>query len=304
MDRWTEIRLFVEVAELGSLRKAAEAVGLSTASATRALRSLEARLGVQLVKRNTRHTSLTDVGEEYYRRSRALLAEWREADAAASAAVLDPSGLLRVSASLSFCVLHLAPLAPAFTRRYPRLQLEILSANHHQDVIESGIDVAVRTREYEADSSITIRRLAETRRILAASPTYLQARGVPGKPEDLSQHDLLLYQYVKNPDELSFSREGRATVIPAKGLLWSNDGQVLRQAALAGLGIVVQPKYTLFDDIAVGRLVPVLDAWDLPRLTINLAFQTRLHMPAKVRALIDFLVEHFEAMDYERKWIS
>lgn len=304
MDRWTEVSLFVEIAELGSLRKAAEALELSTASATRALRTLEARLGVQLVKRNTRQARLTDIGEEFYRRSKALLAEWRETEAAAGAAVLDPSGLLRVSASQSFCILHLAPLAPAFARRYPRLRLEILSANRYQDLIESGVDVAVRTREYEVDSSITIRRLAKTRRILAASPGYLQSRGIPGTPQDLAQHDLLLYQYVNNPTELSFIRKDRKMVIPVQGLLWSNDGQVLRHAALAGLGIVVQPKYVLFDDIAAGRLVPVLDDWDLPQLTINLAFQTRLHLPAKVRVLIDFLLEHFEAMDYERKWTA
>jgi len=305
VDRWTEVRLFVEVAELGSLRKAAEALELSTASATRALRGLEARLGVQLVKRSTRQTHLTDIGEEFYRRSKALLAEWREAEAAAGAAVLDPSGLLRVSGSQSFCILHLAPLAAAFARRYPRLRLEILSINRYQDVIDSGVDVAVRTREYEADSSITIRRLAETRRILAASPDYLRSRGMPSTPQDLAQHDLLLYQYVNNPSELSFSsKEQGKAVIPVQGLLMSNDGQVLRHGALAGLGIVVQPKYVLFDDIAAGRLVPVLDDWDLPRLTINLAFQTRLHLPAKVRALIDFLVEHFDTMDYERKWTT
>ncbi|WP_122223571.1 LysR family transcriptional regulator [Pseudomonas syringae group genomosp. 3] len=302
MDRWTEASLLVEIAEQGTMRKAAEALNISAASATRSLRNLEARLGAQLVKRNTRETQLTSTGEELYRRCKLLLAEWREAEAAAGAAALDPSGLLRVSASQSFCILHLAPLAPTFTRLFPRLRLEIISSNRYENVIDSGVDIAVRTRAYEIDSDITIRRLAETSRILAASPSYIAARGKPCLPQDLAQHDLLLYEHAENPSKLLLTRDGQRTTIPVQGLLLSNDGQVLRHAALAGLGVVIQPKYVLLDDIAAGYLVPVLEDWELPRLTINLAFQTRLHLPAKVRVFIDFLANHFHVMDYERKW--
>ncbi|MDP3083335.1 MAG: LysR family transcriptional regulator [Rubrivivax sp.] len=304
MDRWTEIELFVQVAEQGSLSRAAEALGLSNAAASRHLAALEQRLAARLVQRNTRRLFLTEVGEAYLRRCKPLLAEMREADAAVNAAVVQPTGVLRVTGSLSFCMIHIAPLLPEFSARYPQLRVEIVVANRYQDLIENGIDVAIRTREVEADSNITVRRLAETRRILAASPQYLQRQGTPQSLEELQAHKLLVYTYANHPDQLRFTRQGQTQVLRVKGLLEANDGQVLRAAALGHLGILVQPRYIVHDDIVAGRLVPVLADWDLPRLTINLAYQSRQHLPAKVRCFIDFIVEHFRKMDYERKWTS
>ena len=169
MDRWTEIALFVQVAELGSLTKAAEALDLSNAAASRHLAALEERLAARLVQRNTRRLSLTEVGEAFYRRCKPLLAELHEAEAEVGATVLKPTGLLRITGTLSFCMIHVAPRLPEFTERYPDLRVEIVAANRYYDLLDSGIDVAIRTREFEADSNITVRRLAETRRILAAS---------------------------------------------------------------------------------------------------------------------------------------
>lgn len=304
MDRWTEIELFVQTAEQGSLSRAAEAVGLSNAAASRHLASLEARLGVRLVQRNTRRLSLTEAGESYYHRCKTILADLRDADSAVNAQALDPMGTLRITASLSFCMHHIAPLLRAYTERYPKVAVQVVAANRYYDLIDNNIDVAIRTREYENDSNITIRSLAETRRILAASPGYLDRRGTPRSIDELAAHDLLIYTYSHNPDELAFRHGSERRVIKVKGLLEANDGQVLRAAALDGLGILVQPKYILYEDIVAGRLVPVLDEWDLPRLRINIAFQSRRHMSAKVRTFIDFLVEHFERMDYQRKWTS
>jgi len=302
MDRWTEIELFVNVAEMGSLTRAAEAMQLSNAAASRHLAALEERLAARLVQRNTRRLFLTEVGEAFYRRCKPLLAELHEAESAVNEAALKPTGLLRISGSLSFCMIHVAPLLPEFTARFPELRVEIVAANRYQDLIENGIDVAIRTREVENDSNITVRRLAETRRLLAASPQYLQRHGTPATPDELARHKLLIYTYAYRPDQLRFRRDGQVTTLAVKGLLESNDGQVLRAAALAHLGILVQPRYIIHDDIVAGRLVPVLDAWDLPRLTINLAYQSRQHLPAKVRCFIDFLCEHFLRMDYDRKW--
>jgi DNA-binding transcriptional LysR family regulator len=302
MDRWTEIELFVQVAELGSLSRAAEALQLSNAAASRHLSSLEERLTARLVQRNTRRLSLTDVGEAYYRRCKPLLAELHEAEAEVNATALRPRGLLRITGSLSFCMMHIAPRLPEFTRRYPELRVEIVAANRYYDLLDSGIDVAIRTREFEADSNITVRRLGETRRILAASPQYLQRHGAPREPAELAQHKLLIYTNAHHPDQLRFTRGDQTLVLPVQGLLQANDGQVLRAAALAHLGILVQPRYILHDDIVAGRLVPLLDDWDLPRLTINLAYPSRHHLPAKVRCFIDFLVEVFRDNDYERKW--
>jgi DNA-binding transcriptional LysR family regulator len=298
------MELFVQVAECGSLSRAAETLSLSNAAASRHLAALEARLEARLVQRNTRRMSLTEVGEAFYRRCKSLLSEVHEAEAAVSEAVVQPSGLLRVTGSLSFCMMHVAPLLPAFHERHPQLRVEIVAMNRYYDIIENGIDVAIRMREVEADSNITVRRLAQTRRLLAASPQYLQRHGTPRTLDELAAHRLLTYTHANQPDLLRFTKGDEAVSVPIQGLLAANDGQVLRAAALAHLGILVQPRYILHDDIVAGRLVPVLDDWDLPRLTINLAYQSRQHLPAKVRCFIDFLVQHFEQMAYERKWTA
>ncbi|WP_042878589.1 LysR family transcriptional regulator [Cupriavidus necator] len=304
MDRWTEIELFVQTAELGSITKAAESLEISNAAASRYLSSLEQRLSARLVERNTRRLFLTQVGEEFFKRCKGVLAEMKEAEADVSATVLEPSGTLTITASVSFAMKHLAPLMPEFTALYPKLNVNILTANRYYDIMDSGIDLAIRTREFEPDSNLTVRRLAETRRILAASPRYLDRKGTPRSVEDLVNHEMMIYAYANRPNELAFTRgdEQRVVTVPSK--MESNEGQVLRAAALEGMGILVQPKYIIYDDIVAGRLIPVLDDWDLPRLTVNIAFQTRNHLPARVRLFIEFLVSHFQRMDYERKWTS
>jgi DNA-binding transcriptional LysR family regulator len=302
VDRWSEMALFVQVAETGSLSRAAEALGLSNAAASRHLSALEERLGARLVERNTRRLYLTEPGQEFLRRSRSILADLAEAESAVNASTLNPTGTLRVTASLSFSVQHIAPLLPEYTRRYPNVAVHVETANRYLDLIDNNIDVAIRTRESEPDSNITVRRLAETRRVLAASPGYLARMGRPETLADLARHHLLIYTYANNPHELRFTRDGETATLAVKGLLESNDGQVLRAAALGGLGILVQPTYILYEDIVAGRLVPVLDDWDLPRLTVNVAYPSRKHLSAKVRTFIDFLAEHFARMDYEGKW--
>jgi DNA-binding transcriptional LysR family regulator len=302
MDRWTELELFVQVAETGSLSRAAELLQLSNASASRHLAALENHLGARLVERNTRRLYLTDTGQEFHQRARAILADLRDAESTVNAAALNPTGVLRVTASLSFSMHHIAPLLREYTEKYPNVTVHVEAANRYMDIIDNNIDVAIRNREYEPDSNITIRRLAETRRILAASPGYLSRHGFPRELDDLQQHKLLIYTYANNPNELRFTRGDEQRTVAVKGLLESNDGQILRAAALDGLGILVQPSYIIYDDVVAGRLVPVLDDWDLPRITINLAYPSRKHMSAKVRTFIDFMAARFARLDFERKW--
>ena len=304
MDRLTEIELFVQVAELGSLSRAADVLGLSNAAASRHLAGLEARLAARLVQRNTRRLFLTDVGEAFYRRCKPLLGELREAETAVNEAVLKPAGLLRVQASLSFSMIVIAPLLLEFNVRYPALRIEVVASNRYHDLLESGIDVAIRNREFESDSAITVRRLAETKRVLAASPQYLQRHGTPRTPDELTNHRLLIYNLANQPHQLRFTRNGAVTSLPVQGVLEANDGQVIRAAAIKHLGILLQPMYIIHDDVVAGRLVPVLQEWELQRLTINIAYPTRRHLPAKVRCFVDFLVEQFAAHDFERRWTA
>ncbi|MFF7710250.1 LysR substrate-binding domain-containing protein [Pseudomonas sp. NPDC007930] len=302
MDPLKEVELFVQVAEAGSISKAAERLGVSVSAASRALIALEARLGVRLVQRTTRQLSLTEVGAEFYRRTRSVLADLREAESVARDAVVKPSGVLRVTASLSFCLLHIEPLLPAFTARYPDISVDIVAANRYLDVMENNVDVAIRTRQFEADNNLTIRRLAETRRVLAASPAYLERHGVPKHPMELIRHKMLVYDYAINPTELPFKGRQEAVRVNVPSFISANDGQVLVNAALNDLGILVQPKYIVYDHLQRGELVAVLDDWDLPRLTMNIAFQTRRHMPAKVRLFIEALAERFRENNFERLW--
>lgn len=302
MDRFTEIELFVQTAELGTLSKAAEKLDISNAAASRHLAALESRLKVRLVERNTRRLALTNAGHDFYGRCKSLLAEMAEAEASVNAALVEPTGTLTITATISFSMLHLAPLVPKFQKLYPGIKVKLLGANRYYDIMDSEIDLAIRTREFEADSSITIRKLAETRRILAASPAYLARRGHPRSVEDLQQHDLLIYSHANHPNVMEFTKGEDKLSIKIQPSLETNDGQIVRAAALAGAGILVQPKYIIYDDLVAGRLVPVLDDWNLPKLTINLAFQDRRYMPAKTRLFIDFLLDHFKREEYERYW--
>ena len=302
MDRWNELEAFIQAAELGSLTRAAEQLDISTSAASRHLLALEERLGVRLVHRTTRRLHLTEAGEQFFLRARDLLANMKEAEASVSEAAINPTGTLRVTASLSFCLQHLAPLVPEFTSQYPNISVDIVAANRYYDMIENGIDIAIRTRQFEADSSITIRKLAVTPRLLAASPTYLEKQGRPQTPADLSQHKFLLYTLADKPYEFRLRKKGEEQVVPVRPLLSANDGQIVRAAALDGLGILAQPAYIIYDDLKAGRLVRVLEDWDLPRLTMNIAFPTKAHLPAKVRLFIEFLTARFRDKDYERRW--
>ncbi|MFM0740542.1 LysR family transcriptional regulator [Paraburkholderia xenovorans] len=302
MDRWTQIHFFVLTAETGSLSKAAERLDMSNAAASRTLAALEDRLGARLIERTTRRLWLTDAGREYHRRCVAILAEMAEADAAAGDATVNPRGTLRVTSSVSFAMMQLAPWLPEFNEQYPELSVEIVAANRYPDFIEAGIDVAIRTREHEGDSGITVRRLAETRRVLAASPGYLAKHGRPKTPEDLARHRMLVYDLAVDPYVLHLSRDAETRDVPIVSALDSNEGQVICAAGRAGMGIVIQPLYIIHDEIVAGRLVPILNDWQLPRLTINLAYQSRRHQPAKIRVFTQALIDRFERLELTRKW--
>ncbi|MHC2749709.1 DNA-binding transcriptional LysR family regulator [Bradyrhizobium diazoefficiens] len=176
MDRLLQLEVFAKTAELGSLSKAAEALRVSNAAASRHLSALEERLAVRLIERNTRRLWLTEAGLELLERSSRVLSELAEAEDIVSDRALSPQGMLRVTSSLSFAVIYLAPMLPAFRARYPKLNMQITTANRYPDFIEAGIDVAIRTREQEPDSNIIVRRIGQMRRVLAAAPLLSRKR--------------------------------------------------------------------------------------------------------------------------------
>lgn len=302
MDRLTQIEVFVKTAELGSLTRAAEALGMSNAAASRHLSALEERLSARLVERNTRRLWLTEAGQDFFQRSGTLLAELNEAEEAVNAHTLSPQGLLRVTSSLSFATIYIAPMLPEFRRLYPKLNVHVAVANRYLDFIEAGIDVAVRTRLHEPDTNIVVRRLGRMRRVLAASPGYLEERGRPREPIDLTRHDMLVYNLAADPFSLRLTKGDLERTVRISGALDCNDGQVIREAALAGLGILIQPLYIVQGDIEAGRLVPVMQDWQLPMLTMNIAYQNRARLPAKIRVFADFLVGYVRRASQAEIW--
>jgi DNA-binding transcriptional LysR family regulator len=304
MDRLLQLEVFSRTAELGSLSKAADTLRMSNAAASRHLSALEERLAVRLIERNTRRQWLTEAGQELLQRCSTLLNELAEAEDAVSDRALSPKGMLRVTSSLSFAMIYMAPMLPAFRKLYPKLDVQIIAANRYPDFIEAGIDVAIRTREQEPDSNIIIRRIGQMRRVLAAAPSYLAARGIPEHPADLARHDMLVYNLANDPYSLRLSQGSATQTVRIAPTLDSNDGQIICGAARAGLGILIQPLYIVQSDIAAGRLVPVLTDWELPLLTMNVAYQNRVRLPAKIRVFSDFLVDHIRAQSDAGIWIE
>jgi DNA-binding transcriptional LysR family regulator len=257
-----------------------------------------------LIERNTRRLWVTEVGQEFLQRCTTVLNELAEAEDAASERTLSPKGLLRITSSLSFATIYLAPMLPAFRARYPKLSVQITAANRYPDFIEAGIDVAIRTREQEPDSNIVVRRIGQMRRVLAAAPSYLEKCGRPETPADLSRHNMLIYNLANDPFSLRMRKDSMLQTIRLNSVLDSNDGQVVRQAALSGLGILIQPLYIVQGDIVAGRLVPVLNDWQLPLLTMNIAYQNRSRLPAKIRVFSDALIEHIRENSDPGIWIE
>jgi len=277
---------------------------MSNAAVSRHLSALEERLSVRLIERNTRRLWLTEAGHEFHQRCSILLNELAEAEDAISARALSPKGVLRVTSSLSFATVYLAPMLPAFRAAYPNLDIQIIAANRYSDFIEAGIDVAIRTREHEPDSGIISRRIGRMRRVLAAAPSYLESRGRPEMPADLTRHDMLIYNLANDPYSLRLRKGNAAQTVRISPTLDSNDGQVIRRAALAGLGILIQPLYIVHEDIARGDLIPILSEWQLPLLIMNIAYQNRVRLPAKIRVFSDFLINHIRMNSDAGIWIN
>jgi DNA-binding transcriptional LysR family regulator len=304
MDRLLQLEVFSKTAELGSLSKAADTLRMSNAAVSRHLSALEERLAVRLIERNTRRQWLTEAGQELLQRCSTLLNELAEAEDAVSDRALSPKGMLRVTSSLSFAMIYMAPMLPAFRKLYPKLDVQIIAANRYPDFIEAGIDVAIRTREQEPDSNIIIRRIGQMRRVLAAAPSYLAAHGIPEHPADLARRDMLVYNLANDPYSLRLTKGSTTQTVRIAPTLDSNDGQIICGAARAGLGILIQPLYIVQSDIAAGRLVPLLTDWELPLLTMNVAYQNRVRLPAKIRVFSDFLVNHIRAHSDAGIWIE
>ncbi|WP_407850801.1 LysR substrate-binding domain-containing protein [Bordetella petrii] len=292
MDRFEEMRVFTAVVEAGSFVKAAETLRMSKAGVSRHLTELETRLGARLIQRTTRRQSLTEEGQLFYERCKVLLAEVEDAETEVNSRSGEVGGLLRVNAPLTFGVRHLAPLWGVFKAQHPKLMLDITLADRVVDLVDEGYDMAVRISQL-ADSTLVSRRLASTRMVLCASPDYLRRHGAPAHPRELAAHGTIAYSYWAGRDEWRFLGPEGEVNVRIQPLMRANNGDTCLAAALAHLGVVLQPTFLVGEALRAGELVELMPQYRCAELGIYGVYPTRRHVPPRVRALLEFLAAHF-----------
>jgi len=290
IDHSGEMAAFVEVARQGSLSGAARALGLTPSAVSRIVGRIEGRLGVRLLVRTTRSLRLTAEGENYVRAARRILADIAEAERAIADQAA-PRGRVRLSMASAHGRMSVLPLVGEFTARYPGITLDIDLSDEVADIPGGRADVAIRFGPL-ADSPLTARRLGETGRTVIASPVYLARHGIPQRPSDLARHNCLDFSFRRIEPGWPFREDGRDYILPVSGNITANNGETLVQLALDGLGITRVGNFHIDDTLADGRLVPLLEDFNpRDREAIHAVFIGGANMPARVRAVVDFLAE-------------
>lgn len=298
MDRFEEMQAFAAVVDAGSFVRAAEALQVSKSAVSRLVGDLEARLGVRLLHRTTRKLSLTGEGEVFHARCKEVLADLEEAEAEVTARADEAVGLLRLNVPVSFGLLHLAPLWPAFLQQHPNVTLDVTLADRMVDLVEEGYDLAVRIARLPS-SSLVSRQLTSTRLVLCASPQYLRRHGTPEHPSEIAQHTVFAYTLLSMGDQWSFEGPQGPVEVKVTPRMRSNSGDTCCAAALQHQGIVLQPSFMVSTHLRLGALVEVLPQYRSLELGVHAVYASRRHVTPKVRVLIDFLVAAFRIPAWE-----
>ncbi len=290
MDRVGDISLFLRVLDQGSISAAARSLDISVAVASQRLKRLERDLGVRLLHRTTRHLQATPEGTALAERGRALVDDLEALTTGLQQAATRVSGTLRVTTSATFGRLYISPLLPEFLARYPELKVNVDLNDQVLDLVSEGFDLAIRVGELD-DSTLVARKLAPNRRVLCAAPAYLQRHGVPRTPADLERHECLVQvsrQGRRDLWRLHHPRHGESSV-RVKGRIECNQGELLRDAAVAGLGIALHSTWHICDDLRAGRLQVVLPGYSPADSGIYAVMPQRRLVPARVRSFVDFM---------------
>lgn len=294
MDRIGDIGLFLRVLDLGSISAAARSLDLSVAVASQRLKRLERELGVRLLHRTTRQLHATPEGAALAEQGRVLVEDLEALTSGLRQAGGEAAGTLRVTTSASFGRQYISALLPEFLARHPRIRLSINLNDQLLDLVSSGFDLAIRIGALD-DSSLVATRLADNRRVLCASPAYLREHGMPQSPEELANHECLLLVGSQGRQDVwrMRDRDGRDVVVRVRGRFESNLGEVLRDAAIAGLGIALHSTWHVCEDLRAGRLQVVLPDYPIATSGIYAVMPQRRLVPPRVRAFVDFLAERF-----------
>jgi DNA-binding transcriptional LysR family regulator len=285
------IPVFVAVAENGSFAAAARKLGITKSAVSKRIGGLESHLGAQLFHRSTRSISLTEAGEIYLAHAIQALGSAQEAEDAVAALQGDPVGHLKVSAPMSFGQLHVAPAIPEFLRLHSGITLELSMDDRFVDLVDSGMDLALRAGSLP-DSALIARKLAPIHSVIVAAPAYLDRAGAPLHPQDLMDHDCLHYAYSRDPLEWKFIGDDGEIAVRTKGRFRVNNSEALCTTLVAGLGIGRLPTFIAGAHLAAGRLQRVLPNFLMPEQALYAVFPERQHVPAKVRAFVEYFANY------------
>jgi DNA-binding transcriptional LysR family regulator len=294
MDRLDELQILVAILDTGSMAAAARKLGRSPAAVTRVLGALEVRAGARLLERSTRRLTPTEAGLRLAEQARRLLADYDAALVPERAGV--PRGLLRIAAPNVFGRRHVAPVVTRFLAAHPEVQVELLLSDRNVDLIEEGIDAAVRIGVLSAMSAVA-RKLGQVRRVTVASPDYLARRGTPSKPADLGGHELIMSTSVRSVAEWRFREGSREHVVRYSPRLRVNDVEAMLAAACDGFGIARALSYQVEPLLRAGALLPVLENYEPEPLPVQLVLPSSRHMAQRVRAFVDFSAAEFRKLE-------
>ncbi|NTF43667.1 LysR family transcriptional regulator [Rhizobium rhizogenes] len=292
MDRFSSMSIFVKAVELGSFSAAADALNMSPQLVGKHVQFLEQHLGVRLLNRTTRRQHLTEIGSQFYERSRNILAEVEAAEALAAETRAVPRGKLKVNAPVTFGINALAPKLPKYLGAHPEVSIDLSLSNRLVDLIDEGYDAVFRIGEL-ADSGLIARRLAPYRLVICAAPSYLRSRGVPLKPNDLQGHDCLIFSHTMLRTHWDFEGPGGNVSVPISGRLMVDNGEALLQAALAGQGIILQPFELVRSSLEAGTLLPVLPEYSVPTRPLHILHAPDRRITPKLRSFLDFVSAEF-----------
>ena len=298
MDRFQAISAFARVVEAGSFARAAERLGVSVSAVSRQVADLEAHLDARLLNRTTRRLSLTEGGQAFYERCVQLLADLEDAEVVVTAASIVPRGTLRLTCSATFGTRHLAPAIADFGSRHPQLRFEVELSERAVDIVEEGLDLAIRIGEIGSQNLVG-RRIGTSQLVCCAAPDFLASRGEPRTPEELAAYPCLTYEYAPNRGIWAFRDDaGHDHNVAVSGPVHASNGNFLVALAVAGMGITREPDFIVGPEVRVGRLAPILRKFAAPPLDIYVVYPSRRHLSAKVRAFTDFLAERFAAPEW------
>ncbi|MEQ9146454.1 MAG: LysR family transcriptional regulator [Parvibaculaceae bacterium] len=281
--------ILVEVVRNNSFSKAADQLGITKSKVSKNVAQLETSLGVKLLHRTTRRISLTEAGARFYEQALQGLSFIENAENAATELQQEPKGALKISAPMSFGQTHIAPLVPRFLKQYPDVSIDLVLSDEKQDLLEHGFDAAIRAGDL-SDSSLVGRHLCPLRSVLCASPAYLKVHGEPRTPADLTTHNCLLYSYSVPVDEWVFQKAGKRSTVRVTGNYRVNNSEALRVSLLSGIGIGRLPTFVAAQDVKRGRLVPVLDSYEMKQTSLYALYPQKQFLPYKVRTFLDFIV--------------